>query len=71
MNEEMKGLIRHTLTTVGGALVTKGLVDSSTLNDAAGAIVILIGVAWSLTHKASVKNQIAQAALTGNSKPNP
>lgn len=58
MNQETLGLIRHLLTSAGGALVTKGIISDSGLSDAAGALAILIGVIWSVLHKQSVKAQI-------------
>lgn len=69
MNQEiLLGLVRHVLTTAGGILVTKGYADSSAVETGSAALVTLIGVLWSIAHKAGVKNQIAQAALTGNSQ---
>lgn len=68
MNQETLGLIRHLLTTVGGALVAKGIVSESTMADAAGALAILIGVVWSVLHKSKVKEDIKTAAITGEVK---
>lgn len=56
MNEIVLGLIRHLLTMGGGALVTKGYLDESALPEIVGAILTLIGAAWSIAHK----RQIAQ-----------
>lgn len=45
------GLVRHALTFAGGLLVTKGLADASVVNEGVGAIVSLIGIAWSIRAK--------------------
>jgi hypothetical protein len=58
MNQETLGIIRHLLTTVGGGLVTKGIISGSDLQDVAGAVAILIGVVWSVLHKQDVKKQL-------------
>jgi len=52
MNKEQKlGVIRHTLTFVGGILLAKGLVDESLLTDMVASITVLIGGVWSLLSK--------------------
>jgi hypothetical protein len=57
------GLVRHALTSAGGYLVADGLATSSQVSDAAGAIVILIGLAWSIwnkrQHAAAIKVALA------------
>lgn len=45
------GLIRHILTTVGGAGITNGLLSDSDLQAAVGAIITLVGIAWSIYEK--------------------
>ena len=44
MKDEYLSLIRDTLTVVGTALVSKGIIDEATLGVAVGAIMTLIGV---------------------------
>ena len=51
MNPQISGVIRHIITTAGGALVTQGVIDSEGLNTVAGAVVVIIGVVWSLIAK--------------------
>jgi len=52
MNKEQKlGIIRHTLTFVGGILLAKGLVDESLLTDMVASLTVLIGGVWSLLAK--------------------
>lgn len=43
-------IIRHALTTFGGALASKGLVAASDVETAIGAIMALIGVALSVAN---------------------
>ena len=45
------GIIRHTLTFVGGVLVLKGIVDEATLSEITGAIITLVGGIWSVIEK--------------------
>ena len=44
-------LLRHGLTTAGGALASKGLAGSDDIEALAGAIVTIIGVVWSIWEK--------------------
>ena len=43
----LNGIVRHILTALGGALVTKGTLAESELELAIGAIITLAGVIWS------------------------
>lgn len=49
--EQILGLIRHTLTFVGGLLVMKGLVDETIITEVVGAFVTLVGGMWSIIEK--------------------
>jgi len=52
MNKDQKlGVIRHTLTFMGGILLAKGLVDESLLTDMIASIMVLVGGVWSLLDK--------------------
>ena len=42
---------RHMLTTLGGVLVSKGLLESSQVEPLAGALFVIGGVVWSLIQK--------------------
>lgn len=53
MKKEILGVLRHILTTAGGYLIATGAVDAATVEVAAGAIVTLIGVGWSIYEKRS------------------
>jgi hypothetical protein len=49
--EQILGIIRHTLTFVGGVLFAKGLIDENLANELSGASLTLIGGIWSLIEK--------------------
>ncbi len=51
MNDTIKGVARHALTTAGGALVTKGLVTATTLDQGIGALMTIVGIIWSIVSK--------------------
>lgn len=45
------GLVRHLLTFGGGFLVTNGVIGSSDLETAVGALTTLVGIIWSALAK--------------------
>lgn len=49
--EQALGIVRHTLTFLGGLLITKGLVDESMVQELSGAILTLVGGIWSIVVK--------------------
>lgn len=49
--EQLMGLVRHTLTFVGGILVAKGLLDDATLVELVGGASTLAGAIWSIIAK--------------------
>ena len=49
--EKVLGLLRHTLTFVGGILITKGLVDETMLAEVVGGLITIIGGVWSVLNK--------------------
>jgi hypothetical protein len=57
MKDVILGVLRHGLTAGGGALVTTGLANSQTLDEAVGALMTLVGVAWSIWEKYKSKKQ--------------
>lgn len=55
MNKEViLGLVRHILTFGGGFIVAQGLVDQSMLSDGIGAVMTILGIAWSAYDKKSI-----------------
>ena len=53
--EQIYGLIRHALTVLGGALVTKGYVDADVVPEVVGAVMTLVGVVWSYQSKKKIR----------------
>lgn len=49
--EQILGIVRHTITFLGGILVMKGIIDSATLTELSGALITLIGGIWSVLEK--------------------
>lgn len=49
--DQVIGIVRHALTFVGGIIVTKGLIEESTLMEIIGSISTLIGAIWSIIEK--------------------
>jgi hypothetical protein len=49
--EQVSGLIRHSLTFVGGILVMKGIVDEPVWAEISGAVLTLVGGIWSIISK--------------------
>ena len=50
--EIVLGVIRHTLTFVGGILIAKGLIDEGVLSEIIGGVITLVGGLWSVIDKA-------------------
>ncbi len=52
MNKDMvMGLLRHLLTVAGGALAAQGALTTDEATQGAGALLTLIGIAWSVYSK--------------------
>lgn len=49
--EKILGIIRHTLTFVGGIVVMKGYVDEGAVTAIIGSLMTLIGTIWSVLSK--------------------
>jgi len=49
--DQVFGIIRHTMTFVGGILLAKGLVDEGFMAEVSGAILTLVGSIWSVVEK--------------------
>lgn len=45
--EQFMGILRHTLTFVGGILVLRGNLEESAIEPILGAVTTLVGVVWS------------------------
>lgn len=55
MKESILGVIRHILTSAGGAVAAQGHLTSDDASLAVGAIVTLVGVIWSVIEKRKAK----------------
>jgi hypothetical protein len=51
MKDILLGLVRHLLTSAGGALVAKGVVTTTTLDQGVGLALVAVGALWSLIDK--------------------
>jgi len=49
--EQILGILRHSLTFLGGLLVMKGLVDETTATEIIGGVITLVGTIWSIVEK--------------------
>ena len=50
--QQVLGIIRHTLTFVGGILVARGIVDEATATEVICGVLTLTGAIWSIVAKA-------------------
>ena len=46
--EQVLGLVRHTLTFVGGVLIAKGLITEQLTQEIIGGVITITGAIWSL-----------------------
>lgn len=49
--EQILGIIRHSLTFIGGILLMKGLIDEATWTEISGSALTLFGTVWSVVDK--------------------
>ena len=49
--DQLLGIVRHSLTFIGGILITKGLIDESLFTELTGGILTLTGAIWSIINK--------------------
>jgi hypothetical protein len=49
--EQVIGIIRHSMTFIGGLLLMKGIVDEALLSELTGGIITLVGTIWSIVEK--------------------
>ena len=59
--EDVFAILRHLLTTVGGALAADGMLSSGQVQDGVGAIMVLVGLGWSLLNKWQQRRALAAA----------
>jgi hypothetical protein len=49
--EQFLGIVRHSLTFIGGIMVMKGVIDDAVLSEVIGGVVTLAGTIWSIVAK--------------------
>jgi formylmethanofuran dehydrogenase subunit C len=49
--EQVLGIIRHTLTFIGGIIIMKGITDEATITEIVGGIITITGAIWSIIEK--------------------
>ena len=49
--EQILGILRHSLTFLGGLLVMKGVIDETTATEIVGGVITLVGTIWSIVEK--------------------
>ena len=49
--EQVLGVLRHSLTFIGGLLMAKGLIDEAMFSELSGAIITIVGGVWSVLSK--------------------
>lgn len=66
--DKIYGLVRHILSFGAGILVTKGVIDESTITEVVGAVMTMIAFGWSWYNKSTFEGTIPQ---TGGETPTP
>jgi hypothetical protein len=49
--EQVLGIVRHTLTFVGGLWVMKGVIEEKLVTEIVGGVITTIGGIWSIVDK--------------------
>ena len=49
--EQVMGLVRHSLTFIGGVLIAKGLANDGQVVEMIGSVVTFVGTIWSVLNK--------------------
>ena len=49
--EQLQGIVRHTLTFIGGIVIARGLVDETLVTECIGGVLTLTGAIWSIINK--------------------
>ncbi len=49
--EQLLGIVRHTITFIGGILITNGYLDDSILTEIVGGVTVLTSAIWSIFAK--------------------
>ena len=49
--EQLLGIVRHSMTFIGGIMITKGMIDEAMLTELTGGFITLVGAIWSIVVK--------------------
>lgn len=49
--EQFLGIVRHSLTFIGGILIMRGMIDDVLMNEVIGGVTALAGTIWSIVAK--------------------
>ncbi len=49
--EQVLGIVRHSLTFIGGMLIMKGTIDATEWAELSGSLIAVIGGIWSIVAK--------------------
>ena len=49
--EQVLGILRHTLTFIGGIVIAKGLIEEAVVSEIIGGVLTLTGAIWSIVAK--------------------
>lgn len=71
MNEYVTSIVRHTLTSVGGSLVTKGLITATAFDEVVGSVIVIAGVVWSVASKWILSKLHSEQIMTALNTPVP
>ena len=52
--EQILGIVRHTLTFIGGIVIARGLVVETLVTEVIGGVLTLTGAIWSIIDKKAV-----------------
>ena len=56
--EQVLGIVRHSLTFIGGMLIMKGTIDATEWAELSGSLIAVIGGIWSIV----VKNKKSESS---------
>ena len=56
--EQILGIVRHSLTFIGGMLIMKGTIDATEWAELSGSLIAVIGGIWSIV----VKNEKSESS---------
>ena len=49
--DHLLGIVRHSMTFIGGLMVAKGMIDEAMIPELTGGLITLVGAIWSIVVK--------------------